>query len=301
MKNYIPVLIVAAAVATLCACGAKNSAEKEIADSTAIVDAMPAEEAVAEEENNGPLPDVQTTTVSATRTSRYADVKMSVEVPAVASEVEKKMLVQLWDVIDKSVSASYDGESRIMPKYKGDVSDSKKAVNYYASKIFNAIEKECKQDRAEMGADDTNDEDIMKFERDITVKKQADLDHHVVFIISWYGYSGGAHGGTVNTFVTFNKNTGDQVEKVLPKSAGSSLQREMRDGLCKFFECKEKDLYDNLLIETKTIPMPQQPPYLTKDGVEFSYQQYEIAPYSSGMPTFTIPYSKLKDLLLVIP
>jgi hypothetical protein len=30
--------------------------------------------------------------------------------------------------------------------------------------------------------------------------------------------------------------------------------------------------------------------YLTKEGVVIYFQQYDIAPYSSGLPTFVIPY-----------
>jgi hypothetical protein len=30
--------------------------------------------------------------------------------------------------------------------------------------------------------------------------------------------------------------------------------------------------------------------YLSKDGVVIYFQQYDIAPYATGMPSFTIPY-----------
>jgi hypothetical protein len=32
--------------------------------------------------------------------------------------------------------------------------------------------------------------------------------------------------------------------------------------------------------------------YLTKDGVVIYFQQYDIAPYAAGLPTFLIPYSQ---------
>jgi len=31
--------------------------------------------------------------------------------------------------------------------------------------------------------------------------------------------------------------------------------------------------------------------YLVPDGIVIYFQQYEIAPYASGIPQFTIPYS----------
>ncbi|HKL79494.1 MAG TPA: RsiV family protein, partial [Mobilitalea sp.] len=32
--------------------------------------------------------------------------------------------------------------------------------------------------------------------------------------------------------------------------------------------------------------------FITKEGVVLYYQEYEIAPYSSGLPTFLIPYGE---------
>lgn len=37
------------------------------------------------------------------------------------------------------------------------------------------------------------------------------------------------------------------------------------------------------------IPFPKYEPYYTEDGVCFIYQQYEIACYAAGRPTFTLP------------
>ena len=51
-------------------------------------------------------------------------------------------------------------------------------------------------------------------------------------------------------------------------------------------------------VQVYNIPLPKNPPYFTQDGLTFVYQQYEIAPYAAGMPTFSIPYDVAKGLLL---
>ena len=40
-------------------------------------------------------------------------------------------------------------------------------------------------------------------------------------------------------------------------------------------------------------------PVCRPNGVEFIYQQYEIAPYAAGIPTCTLPYDSLENLFTV--
>jgi hypothetical protein len=39
--------------------------------------------------------------------------------------------------------------------------------------------------------------------------------------------------------------------------------------------------------------LSQRPFTIIKDALQIYYQDYEIAPHSSGMPIFEIPFSKL--------
>ena len=45
------------------------------------------------------------------------------------------------------------------------------------------------------------------------------------------------------------------------------------------------------------LPLPITDPWITSNGVEFIYQQYEIAAYACGMPNVTLPLDALKELL----
>jgi hypothetical protein len=57
----------------------------------------------------------------------------------------------------------------------------------------------------------------------------------------------------------------------------------------------DEELKDMLIIDGDVahLPMPVTPPCLMEDGVSFVYQQYEIAPYAAGLPSFIIPYKKI--------
>ena len=62
-------------------------------------------------------------------------------------------------------------------------------------------------------------------------------------------------------------------------------------------EMTQDELLDNLMIEDRTIPLPVWEPYPTAEGLVFTYQQYEIASYAEGMPSFTVPYEEIQPYL----
>ena len=45
------------------------------------------------------------------------------------------------------------------------------------------------------------------------------------------------------------------------------------------------------------LPLPKHTPYITEEGVVFTYQPYEISFYAAGAPTFTVPLSEMKPFL----
>jgi hypothetical protein len=59
-------------------------------------------------------------------------------------------------------------------------------------------------------------------------------------------------------------------------------------------ELKEYILTDD---NVDYLPLPRNTPYITEEGFVFTYQPYEISYYAAGMPTFTVPISKMKPLL----
>ena len=109
-----------------------------------------------------------------------------------------------------------------------------------------------------------------------------------------YQYTGGAHGMTIRSSDTYNLCSGKKIP------------------LCSYFDrgTKYKELLINLIqmqAEENYIANPgiyfenykeliaenfnAESYYLTENSISIYYQQYEIAPYSSGIIVFDIPYS----------
>ena len=140
-------------------------------------------------------------------------------------------------------------------------------------------------------------------ERSLEVWRTYETDRLVTLNVQLYEYSGGAHGGTLCYGLTFRKSDGrrmgmNTLNNLVGDEGWTSLQKE---GLMEYFEVKtDSDLQDCLLgVETYMIPTPQYEPYFSEKGMEFVYQQYEIACYAAGLPSYTVPYDRLQKYLNV--
>ncbi len=108
-----------------------------------------------------------------------------------------------------------------------------------------------------------------------------------------YEYAGGAHGLTIRSSDTWNIKRSKKIElsdlypqrnKLKDYLAGiiiSQIDAGYEPGNSIYFEDYAKLVNENLKINNF---------YLTPEGVVIYFQQYDIAPYSSGIPTFVIPY-----------
>lgn len=115
-----------------------------------------------------------------------------------------------------------------------------------------------------------------------------------------YEYTGGAHGGTARFSDTYYLPEGrflrlrDLFRPRVPyrKLLLSEITRQIEQSLGRggaFY-------YDNYRRGVKKHFSPAQF-YLRPKGLSLYYQQYTIAPYSMGLPTFFIPYERLENLL----
>lgn len=120
---------------------------------------------------------------------------------------------------------------------------------------------------------------------------------HLSMYADQYQFTGGAHGNTIRSSATWSLEAGRRIplssffeqykdyehlllEQML-KQAGMNMQQ---DPLIYFED------YRSLIVKY----FNPQSYYLTLSGIAIYYQQYEIAPYSTGIVVFTIPYKILK-------
>ena len=115
-----------------------------------------------------------------------------------------------------------------------------------------------------------------------------------------YSYTGGAHGNYSTLFYNFDITIGAEIDlkKVLVANYESALKAiaepifkkaYLEEGMTRYSEAGfyfDNDVFtltDNFAI--------------TKEGLKFLYNPYEVAPYALGQQELVIPYTSLKDLI----
>ncbi|HPU58463.1 MAG TPA: DUF3298 and DUF4163 domain-containing protein [Candidatus Avimonas sp.] len=135
-------------------------------------------------------------------------------------------------------------------------------------------------------------EAIMQFE--ITFNERCHLSSYS----DSYQYTGGAHGTTLRSSETFSLKTGKKLalSDLFPKDFNyrGFLLGQIITQADEIME-KEQIFFDDYreLIVQNFNPSSF---YLSPEGLVIYYQQYDIAPYASGIIEFTIPYSVLGSM-----
>lgn len=246
-----------------------------------------------------------------------AHLSMHVELPVPVKGPAGLIRSKLIEVMDSQLShiASYEDEPRLFPAYEGNPFDSKALMGYYWDQSMEAFCGSAQEDYdARVASVEENDGlteeermsilfSIPKYEYDFSLTKTDETDRYAVFMHEDYVYLGGAHGGIVGEGpLTFDKKTGDLVENFLEPGCLNDIQPLLRKGVASYFtdygeEITPENVNEYLMIDNGVIPFPAWTPFPTENGLGFLYQQYEIAPYSAGMPGFTIPYDDILPFL----
>lgn len=202
-------------------------------------------------------------------------------------------------LIDKAV-AEYISE-KLGGTYDGDLANGDSLVNYYGDEILAKLKKQLKED-IDNGVED---EYINGYNRKMEIKKDYETDLLVTYSYTEDIYLNGAHGMQYFYGQTFRKSDGRRFDEGMMRELYSEEMYKLRkEGLREYFnesgnvntdeELKEYILTDD---DVNYLPMPRHTPYVTKKGMTFIYQPYEISFYAAGAPTFTVPLKKMKPFL----
>lgn len=108
-----------------------------------------------------------------------------------------------------------------------------------------------------------------------------------------YEYTSGAHGNTTRNSKTFDLMKGRMIPLCSYFNKGTNYKRILINEIIDLANCRLQntpgiyfDNYEDLLIEN----FNECNYFLSPKGLSIYYQQYEIAPYSTGIVVFTIPY-----------
>lgn len=133
-------------------------------------------------------------------------------------------------------------------------------------------------------------------QRDGSVERKYDFSQNFIvsfnregvlsIVVDQDSYIGGAHGSTIREGLTFSLNTGNQMQLGDLMKAAPNYKQNL----------------DKMLKErTKEVSFADVSPglnakpdfYVKEGGIAILYQQYEIAPYAAGLPTFEFNFSDL--------
>ena len=160
-----------------------------------------------------------------------------------------------------------------------------------------------KESREEMLVDRS---EIPPFYYDYQITKIAEGNDYLTMHSKYEEFQGGAHGGAIAIGTTFRKSNGKRMGwNMLKNTASPQFRNLIKKGLKDYFKeagedvVTDEQLKDNLIIEggIENLPLPQNPPTLEKNGMLFCYQQYEIAAYAIGMPSFILSFDELLPFL----
>lgn len=279
MKRSLFYALAATLTLSFAACKNKTSAETAATSDTTVIVAD--SQQVVQEKNQQLVLKQFTKKTKKNDKETAASYEFAAEILIAQSETNPILAHAINEWVNEQLGGEYEGE----------VSDGEAMLSFY-QKLWLGD----KGDVIELG-DNT-----------ISIKKVYETDKFITLEASTYWYSGGAHGGASLIGATFRKSDGRKFDKSMIANE-QELRPLLEKGLIKAFDVKNREeLGDALMLstasgdddaETKLIylSLPETQPWLTKEGMQLVYQQYEIGPYAVGMPTVAVPYSKLKPLL----
>lgn len=246
----------------------------------------------------------------------HAYMSMDAEFPTGKDKVSAKVREGLAEVVDDVLShvTSYENE-RFFPPYGGDINDAEGLLAYYRDSSFAQISRLSQEDADERAGWILQDEETSAEEKEeylanmprwgyeFGLKKIDDTERYVVFQSMDYIYMGGAHGGiTGRGCLTFSKADGALVSDFVDASRAADMQSLLAAGLVRYYadcgyDTTWDELKESLFIDNGFVPLPSWPLYPSAEGLVFTYQQYEIASYAEGMPSFTVPYADIDPFL----
>jgi len=181
-----------------------------------------------------------------------------------------------------------------------------KSLNSNGKKLLDAVTKKvlesAKTDLLQYDSLQIEPAMAMTYEYFWNITKLYQTDKYVTFGNATYAYIGGAHGAAGYYTQVFALEDGAEFGwNMFRPDALEKLRPMVENGIMtQFFKSSTPQEFEESLLlnpDTKEFPLPSAPPYFMADGVHFDYQQYEIAPYSSGMPSCVLPYATVQPLL----
>ena len=265
--------------AAFSACGHRASTEATADADSVSVDSVKVEAPVEDDSY------IEAETVKFEKSDSIAEVSVLVQWPTTGDKV-------IVDTLRK----------HICDLLGDDFIDGPKAIKKYGQNLFESQQADWHNVCDEMEPGDRT----VAFSKTHEITILAQTKNYVTTFYETYEYGGGAHGLMTQVGFTFRKSDGKQIA-LLKNTNSPKLAKLIKEGVRRHFsEQPDKPLSDTELLEflfasevssLNNLPLPGNSPYLSDTGMVFLYTQYEIAPYSSGIIKFEIPFKDIKPFM----
>lgn len=169
--------------------------------------------------------------------------------------------------------------------YNESITDGKKMIRHYFTKARNEFKEDFEQEDCSFLL-------IQHF------KKGYETDKFVTYDFTQESYAGGVHGFSYSRGTTFRKLDGRRLgHEIFRHDRIDSLCKLITQSLIKQYFGTPEDFEAAVLDEPTSICLPNSAPMFEKDGVRFTYQEYEFTCYAAGIPTCVISYAEIEPFL----
>ncbi|MCR5820954.1 MAG: RsiV family protein [Bacteroidaceae bacterium] len=287
------------ALLMLCACNGNNSSSNaETAESQDSVYALPVEELLFHD--------------SLSVVNTWCSEDIHVDYPSDTCSDALADSVRAWLVETLSTTNNIDWGEESNKKspmlFAGDKNNGRECVDFYGCQGIKTLS-ETLRPMAEEGMD-------IPFENAIQLSVADSVPGlpYTTYSGYHYIYLGGAHGSTIGISQTFRNSDGRRMGwNMLDLSKKEQIVKLITKGIAEYFgnvdgnTVTEENVKDYLMLmddpETPEneleygIPLPASQPYVLNGAIHFTYQQYEIAAYASGMPDAAVAIEEIRDCL----
>jgi hypothetical protein len=173
----------------------------------------------------------------------------------------------------------------------------KDALNHFADSLTNSFEKELK----EFYEPDNEYQETYAYEytqKDSVYEKSP--EGVIAYVNRIETYTGGAHGGAMESYINFHKDTGMMItcDELFGKNK-DTVCKKIKDQIVKDNNCKTAAELEEKrsIFSLGDVYISDSNFLLQEDGILFCFNPYEIAPWSEGFIFAILPYKQLEGMI----
>lgn len=142
-----------------------------------------------------------------------------------------------------------------------------------------------------------NNYPVMKYEILQTYTITYQSDYYLSLYLDQYVFTGGAHGNTTRYSDTWSLCSGNRVplhafypsDPDYKQTVIANIDNQIAE---QNYNSQDPSVYNETYTQDVCCAFNENNFYMTPDSLVIYFQQYDIAPYSSGIPQFFIPFVK---------